>query len=125
MSKRDVGLQILNPDARVARLEILGRAALQMAGFQPRFLKRAMARTVSALDARRVVFFQNGGVVRDKRVTIDHGTRLNAADKLFRMANAYPRESEAKKSGGAAIVVEIANLAPDGSKTTVRIGAKS
>ncbi len=109
---------------RDSRLEILGRAALQLAGFRPAYLRRALKRTVEALDAKETKLFSHEGKVTDKRVLVDHTVRLGAADTIFRMV---PGVYAAKPSGPqpGSIVVEVITLAPDGGRSVVRIAANS
>jgi hypothetical protein len=51
------------------------------------------------LKANKTVFFQNGGVVKDKRVVPALDVRLSALDMAFRLKNKYPNKVEVEHSG--------------------------
>lgn len=51
------------------------------------------------LRAEKTLFFQNGGVVMDKRVVPDLGIRVTALDMAFRLKNKYPNKLEIEHSG--------------------------
>ena len=102
------------------RLKLLMSTALELAGFNEDDLRKAMQRTREALDAEEVTITNKGKIVKSPR----HNIRLEASKEIFKMADAYPKKVETE-GGGSALVVEVVTLAADGSKTTVRVGAKS
>lgn len=51
------------------------------------------------LEAKKTVYFQNGGIVMDKREVVDNGIRITALDMLFRLKNAYPNKLEIEHTG--------------------------
>ena len=57
------------------------------------------------LEAKKIVFFQNGGVVMDKRTVADLGIRQTSLDMAFRLQNAYPNRLEIEHSGIVAHVL--------------------
>lgn len=107
-----------------ARLDLLARTQLQMAGFKPRDLRRAYQRVLDGLDANeeKAVFDKLTSAVT-KVLLADHRTRLMAADKLFKLTGAYPSERE-QGPGGTSTIVEVTLLSAGGERTTVRVGTK-
>jgi hypothetical protein len=51
------------------------------------------------LRAEKTLYFQNGGVVMDKRVVPDNGIRVTALDIAFRLKNKYPNTLNIEHSG--------------------------
>ena len=117
-----VSTSVAKMNQREYRLSLLSRVSLQMAGFQEHDLKKAMRRTREALNARDVRFYSHEGVVTDRKELIDHRVRLEAADRIFRMVPGVYAEKDQGKGGGD-ITVEIVTLAPDGSRTAIRINS--
>lgn len=115
-------MKAMSPAAQ-DRLTLLNRALLEQMGFTRAHLRKAWKRTVEAMDAKKTQFFSFEGEVCDERTVIDHFTRLEASEKAFKLAGAYPSKAEAQGTGGT-LLVEVTTLAPDGTKTVVRLGAK-
>ena len=110
----------MNPSALAQRKEFLMRAALEAAGFQPTDLRKAMTRTREALDAKKVVVATHEGVISDEKEFVDHGTRLEAADRIFKMVpDIYVRNERGGPAGE--FVVEVVTMGKNGEKTAVRI----
>lgn len=51
------------------------------------------------LHAQKTIFFQNGGVVMDKRTVPALDVRLSSLDMLLRLKNKYPNKLEIEHSG--------------------------
>ena len=88
MGKKIAGSRIKKPTVAEQRLALFTREALLMAGFKPSYAKKAMQRTVEAMDADQRV--QVGKDEWDDRP--DHRNRLSAADKVFKMIDVYPTQ---------------------------------
>jgi hypothetical protein len=102
--------------------ELQTRAALVAMGFKRADAVSALATVRDALTAKRVTYFQKDGIVTDQRVTKDHRVRLAAADAIFQMVPGVKAPQETLKPSGE-ITVEVVTLAPDGTKTAVRVHA--
>jgi hypothetical protein len=102
--------------------ELATRAALVAMGFKRADAVGALQAVRDAMQARKVQYFAHEGVVTDRRVTKDHRTRLAAADAIFAMVPGVRAPQEQLKPTGE-ITVEVVTLAPDGTKTAVRINA--
>jgi hypothetical protein len=51
------------------------------------------------LDAKKTLYFQNGGVVMDKREVADLSIRQSSLDMAFRLKNKYPNTLNIEHSG--------------------------
>jgi hypothetical protein len=51
------------------------------------------------LKAKKTIYFQNGGVVMDKREVADLGIRQSSLDMAFRLKNKYPNTLNVEHSG--------------------------
>lgn len=105
--------------ADLKRLEDLGlgelkRQILAAAGFTPEtmgaYLKQATAAMVDALDAEKVQYFSDKGVVTDERREADHPTRLRAAAELSSVVTNIgdlKRDGQSGGHGGVNITLNV------------------
>ena len=99
------------------------RASLEVAGFRPSDLRLAMQRTREALSAKKVVIATADGVISDERAYVDHGTRLDAADRVFKMVSGvYAQQDKGNVNG--TFTVEVVTMGAGGEKTLVRVIGK-
>lgn len=113
---------------REARLAMFGRAALESAGFKPKFMRKALKRIDQAMDAqlpsrKKVVTSAEGTVVtQEKGGAPDHSIRLKASLAVAKLADTLPR---GKVDGGKdrePFVIEVMTYTDtDGTKTAVRV----
>jgi hypothetical protein len=102
--------------------ELATRTALAAMGFKRADAVSALGAVRDALTAKKTTYFQHEGVVTDKRTTADHRTRLHAANAIFDMVPGVKAPQEHQKPSGE-ISLEIITLAPDGTRTAVRVQA--
>lgn len=100
--------------------ELRTRIALQAIGFKRADPVAALQAVRDALQAKKTIYAQHEGVFTDKRTTKDHTTRLKAAQAIMDMVPGVKAPQEITKSTGD-FVLEVVTLAPDGTKTAVRV----
>jgi hypothetical protein len=105
------------------RDELATRTALVAMGFTRADPHKAFQRVREALDATTPHYFTNQGVVTDERSTPDHRTRLHAAKAIFDMVPGINAPKEFIKQGTNEIQLEVHTIAPDGTRTAVRVTA--
>jgi len=107
------------PDIMEVHKKSMMRAVLEAAGFEPSDLRLAMRRTREALNAKKVVIATSEGQISDERAYVDHGTRMEAADRIFKM---IPGMYAVREGGsGVPFTVEVITMGVNGDKTLVRV----
>jgi hypothetical protein len=116
------------------RAVMFGRAALEMAGFRPKILKKSLKRYEEALDAvapaRRVTTTKQTPEATEISVTEieggapDHTTRIKAADRLFKMADVLPR-GRANEAPREPFTVEVVTYGSDGKPMAVKVSGST
>jgi hypothetical protein len=101
--------------------ELETRNALVAMGFKRADARSALQRVRDAMEANTPHFFTNQGVVTDERQTPDHRTRLAAAKTIFGMLPGVNAPKEFTKVGPSEIQLEVHTIAPDGTRTAVRV----
>lgn len=101
--------------------DINTRSALVAMGFKRADAQKALQNVRDAQEAKETHFFTNQGVVTDERETIDHRTRLAAAKTIFGMLPGVNAPKEIIKSTTGEIQLEVHTIAPDGTRTAVRV----
>lgn len=101
--------------------ELATRSALVAMGFTRADAKSALQNVREAQAATTTHFFTNQGVVTDERTTPDHRTRLAAAKTIFGMLPGVNAPKEYTKPPVGEIQLEVHTIAPDGTRTAVRV----
>lgn len=113
-----------------AQRDLFARTALVAAGFKRADLSKAMMRVREGLDATTVKVAYDSRIVNPDRTTggfveskpyVDHRTRMAASDLVMQMVPGMKAPKDERQTGD--IVVEILTVAPDGTKTAVRLNA--
>jgi hypothetical protein len=99
---------------------LVARPALQVAGFKAHILVKALTRTAQALDAHEVKVASHEGQITDVKKFVDHRTRLEAAEKIFKMVPGMyaPKQDDRAASP---MTVEIVTITPSGEQVGVRV----
>jgi hypothetical protein len=81
------------------RLSVLGRAALEQAGFTDATIKRAYKALDRALDAKKVKDFSYKGDVISGPEREDHDVQVRAAELVTKLADHHPSKLEIDLDG--------------------------